>query len=95
MGKSSTSISAPINTPIDCKVLDHLNKTSSLNTTTLPLSDDSSLARFLTRWCCSSPTISEGRDSIKKIKVIASKGSYKPLCGSRQIQTRGKKYSLD
>ena len=67
--------------------MDHLNTTFSLNTTTLPLSGDSSLARFLTRWCRSSATISEGcLYSIKTIKVVASKGSYRLLCWSRQIQ---------
>ena len=32
--------------------------------------------------------------SIKKIRVVASKGSYRPLCGSRQIQTREKNIVL-
>ena len=38
--------------------------------------------------CRSSATISEDcLYSIKKIKVVASKGSYRSLCGSRQIET--------
>ena len=72
MRNSSTQVSlAPINTPTDCMILDHLNKTSSLSIPQPYLPGDSSLPRFITRWCCYSATISEGcLYSIKKNKRL-------------------------
>ena len=32
---------------------------------------------------------------LKKIKVVISKGSYRPLCGSRQNSKTGEEYNLD
>ena len=83
-------LSALINTPIDRRVLGHLNTTSSLSQYHNPTSlCDSSLAQFLIRRRLST-TISEGcLYGIKKIKVVASEVSYRPLCNT------GEEYSVD
>ena len=60
----------------------------------MSLSGDSSFARFLTRWCRSFTTIIEDcLYGIKIIKVIRSKCSYRPLCGTNP--NTGEEYSLD